>query len=92
MSASAEDPTVIQILMGMKEDLGEIRANSVSMKETMERHIVDDKAVAARVTALEMRVEREKGFMRAGQLIATGLGAAAGYSLQFVISWFRHRT
>lgn len=87
----ADDPTVLQILMGMKEDLGEIRANSVSMKQNLETHINDDRLVAARVTVLEMRVEREKGFFKAWQFGAAVAGAAITYAIQFLVSWLKSK-
>lgn len=88
---SAEPNEIIRILMGMKEDLGEIRANSISMKESLDTHVQADTAVELRVKALEMRVEREKGFFRAWQLVGVLLGSAAGYLIQAIVSYFRNK-
>lgn len=88
----AEDPTVIQILMGMKGDLGEIRANSVAMKQSLETHIADDKQVEQRVTQLEMRVEREKGFIKAWRVVAVFAGAMLGYGIQLLVSWLKSKS
>lgn len=86
-----DDPTVIGILMGMKEDLGEIRSTSTAMKESLDTHIADDKRLTDRVTALEMRVEREKGFAKAWQMLAAAAGALLGYLIQIVVSWMRSK-
>ena len=91
MATDGEDPSVIGILMGMKEDLGEIRANSVSMKESLEAHIRADTAVELRVKAMEMHIERQRGFFRAWQLVTVLLGTAAGYLVQAIVGYFRSK-
>lgn len=89
--AEAAEESVIGILMGMKEDLGEIRSTTSSLKENMEKHIADDKLVCDRVTALEMRAERERGFFKAWQVIVVLLGTIAGYLVQLVVGYFRSK-
>jgi F0F1-type ATP synthase assembly protein I len=91
MALDGDGPSVIAILMGMKEDLGEIRANSVSMKESLEAHIKADAAVELRVKAMEMRAERQRGFFRAWQLLAVLIGTGAGYLVQLIVGYFKSK-
>lgn len=86
----AEDsPTVINILMGMKEDVGEIRASASATKESLESIIATNSEMNKRVTALEMRAEREKGFFIAARIGMAAAGAVAVYAIQFLGGWLK---
>lgn len=74
---------IYSALLEIKDDIGQIRANTTSTKEWLTQHVADDKLLTGRVSQLELKQENKRGGDRVWALIyAAGgslLGAVASY-------------
>lgn len=84
------DP-VMDALLDIKGDVGEVKASLRSMNAWMEQHAREDREAHERITAIELRAATQRGRASVWHIIATGAGALFGYFVQFVIAHFQGR-
>jgi hypothetical protein len=67
---------LLDVLLVMKQDIGEIKAASASSASIIERHTVS-------IQELQMSHARLKGFAGALAVVGSVIGAFAGYAAEF---------
>lgn len=67
---------LLDVLLVMKQDIGEIKASSSANTATLDRH-------ATSISDLQMSHARLKGFAGALSVVGSVLGAAVGYAAEF---------
>ena len=82
------DNDVYNVLMAIREDLGEIKATLKSTAGVLEGHIEEDKIWVDKVRRIELDEARQRGAMRVWATIATTAGAIAGALLGAASNYF----
>jgi len=75
---------IVETLLEMKSQLGEIHGTMKSLDQKLDKHITDDEEVEDRVKALELHRAEEKGARKKTYAIASGLATLVGLA----VAWF----
>lgn len=84
------DP-VINVLLDIKEDVGEVKASLRAMNAWMEQHAREDREAHERIQALELRSATQRGRASVWHIIATGVGAVVGFVAEHAITYFSNK-
>jgi hypothetical protein len=75
----------MSVLLGVKEDLGGIKATATATSALLANHIGVDTVVQAQlrtdVSTLQLGAARQRGFLAAIGTVGTVLGAGVGYMI-----------
>jgi hypothetical protein len=76
-----EQPLLLQTLLNIREDIGELKALQTAANETFAKHCADDAIAHGRIREIELVQAKQRGAVRTWGIIATGaatLISAAG--------------
>ncbi len=72
------DTDTLQILLGIKEDMGELKQLAQNFNTALTAHIAEDATERERVRKLELYTANQKGASRAWSAVYAAVGAIAG--------------
>lgn len=81
--AEISNDQLYSTLLGIKEDIGGLKATSELFLKGLENF-------GPRIGALEKDIAAQKGAAKVWGLVATGAGAAAGAAISVLSGWLRH--
>lgn len=82
MSNEVSNADIYGALMGIKEDIGGLKANATLQLEGLKSH-------ATRITALEDGAARQKGAAKVWTMVGSAVGAAIGMIGGIVAAWVK---
>jgi gas vesicle protein len=82
------DP-ILQLLMDIKGDVGELKASTQTFADGLKKHIEDDEKLAEDVKTLQLTQAANKGAARVWTLVGSGIGAAVGSAAAIAAAWIQ---
>lgn len=76
---------IFDALISMSGDVGQLSGGMTSLNESFKQHVLDDKALIARVGAIELTHAQQAGAARVVSLIGAAVGSVIGSVLGYFI-------
>lgn len=80
---SISNDQIYDALLGIKGDIGELKADNNSTRTWLAQHVQDDKELTERVNVLSSSYARQRGAAKVWSLIGAATGAALGAAASF---------
>lgn len=81
--ADVSNSDLMGVLLEIKSQTGEMKANIASTAEALKQHVADDKEMAkalfSRIETLQFGQAKQRGFLSALAMVGGVLGAGVGY-------------
>jgi hypothetical protein len=74
---------ILETMLEMKSQLGEIHGTVRAVDEKFDKHVEDDAAVAERVRLLERAHDKQRGAMKVWGLVGVGVGTLCGWAVEY---------
>lgn len=81
----SNEALVLETLLEIKSQLGEVHATTNALSEKLTRHVEDDEVTAERVRTLELAQAKERGARKTWAVLGTAVATVAG----LVVGWVR---
>lgn len=84
------DTDLAQALATIQHSLGNIEGKLDSHVDAFKAHVEDDKKAYSAIVSLKESQARQKGFMTALAMVASGLGAGLGWIVERLLGGHSH--
>lgn len=92
MSDEVSNDKIYGVLLDISRDIGEIKASASGTRDWLSTHVTDTKqqfdTTSKAIQTLQLAHARQRGFITAVIAVASAVGTAIG----FFIQWWSHRT
>lgn len=85
MSNEVTNADLMDVLMSISKDFGELKNQTATTAAALKQHVEDDKAMLASIQTLQLTGAKQKGFLTALASFGGILGAGLGYVVERVL-------
>ena len=85
MTSKVTNADLMNVLLDIKGQTGEMKAHIEATTGRLEQHIEDDKVVLETVQTLQLSAARQKGFLAALSSFGALLGGGVGYIVERIL-------